>query len=357
MERQTRAMPAYEKHEKGMLTPMRTTIRLRAALLATFGLLGFVMCLARGASAATTLKIGTLAPQDSPWGKEFKRWAKEVSGDTGGELVLDFQWNGQAGDEVLMVQKVRTGQLDGAAVTAIGLGQTGVTDVLLFQMPGLFSNWGKLDAARGALREELDRQFESKGFTVLGWGDVGAIKTMSVGFDVKRPADLQGKGCFFIAGDPIEPKFLATIGGTTPRQLTVTEILPGLTNGSIAVLPAPPLAAEQLQWASRITHVNTMTTAFAIGAIIVASPRVQSLPQNLKDALRARGHDAADRLTKSIRNLDAQAFARLKATKVAYEPNDAEKGEWRDLFARVRMQLRGSVFTPELFDRVVQIAQ
>src|SRR6516162_2225221 len=93
--------------------------------------------IAGGAQAATTLKFGTLAPGDSAWGKEFKRWAKDVSDDTNGELTLDFQWNGQAGDEVLMVQKMRSGQLDGAAVTAVGLAQTGVTDDLVFKMPGL----------------------------------------------------------------------------------------------------------------------------------------------------------------------------------------------------------------------------
>ncbi|HZU83738.1 MAG TPA: TRAP transporter substrate-binding protein DctP [Polyangiaceae bacterium] len=330
---------------------VRTLVMLFAAAVLAVG------APERPAGAATTLKIGTLAPQDSPWGKEFRRWAKDVSNDTGGELNLDFQWNGQAGDEVLMVQKIRTQQLDGAAVTAIGLAQTGVTDVLLFQMPGLFANWAKLDATRAAMKDEFDRQFEAKGFSVLGWGDVGAVKTMSVGFEVHHPADLQGKGCFFIAGDPIEPKFLAAIGGITPRQVTVNEILPGLTNGSITALAAPPLAAEQLQWASRVTHINTLTTAFGIGAIIVSSSRVQSLPQNFKDVLAARGREAADRLTKSIRNLDAQAFARLKATKVAYEPNEAEKNEWRDLFARVRQQLRGAVFTPAVFDRVVQLAQ
>jgi TRAP-type C4-dicarboxylate transport system substrate-binding protein len=312
---------------------------------------------ATGAEAATTLKIGTLAPQDSPWGKEFKRWAHEVSVDTNGELALDFQWNGQAGDEVLMVQKIRTGQLDGAAVTAIGLAQTGVTDVLLFQMPGLFANWGKLDLARDAMRDEFDRQFAGKGFSVLGWGDVGAVKTMTVGFEVHHPTDLQGKGCFFLSGDPIEPKLFAAIGGITPVQATVNEVLPGLTNGSISVLPAPPLAAEQLQWASRVTHLNTLTSSFEIGAIILSAARHQALPQHLHDVVSTRGREAAERLTKSIRALDAQALNRLKATKTVYEPNDAEKNEWRDLFARVRQSLRGSVFTPAVFDRVVDLAR
>jgi len=326
-------------------------------LLTAVATLALAMGIAASADAATTLKFGTLAPGDSAWGKEFKKWAKDVADDTGGELQLDFQWNGQAGDEVLMVQKMRSGQLDGAAVTAVGLAQTGVTDVLLFQMPGLFSNWAKLDAARNAMRAEFDQAFQSKGFTVLGWGDVGAAKTMSIGFEIHHPADLQGKGCFFLAGDPVGPKLYAAIGGINAKQVTVPEILPGITNGSIQVLTVPPLAAEQLQWASRVTHINTMTTGFGIGAIIVSTPKLQSLAPNQLAALTTRGAETAARLTNSIRNLDAGAFARLKASKQAYEPNDAEKQEWRDLFAKVRASLRGSVFTPAMFDRVVSLAQ
>src|ERR1700683_2224862 len=176
---------------------------LRKLLAAAAALVAVVIFSGPEADAATTLKIGTLAPGDSAWGKEFKKWAKDVSDDTGGELQLDFQWNGQAGDEVLMVQKMRSGQLDGAAVTAVGLAQTGVTDVLIFQLPGLFANWGKLDAARNAMKADFDQQFQAKGLTILGWGDVGAAKTMSIGFEIHHPADLQGKNCFFIAGDPI----------------------------------------------------------------------------------------------------------------------------------------------------------
>jgi TRAP-type C4-dicarboxylate transport system substrate-binding protein len=329
---------------------LRTLTALVAAVVLTVGVAG-------SAHAATTLKIGTLAPGDSAWGKEFKRWAKDVSDDTNGELQLDFQWNGQAGDEVLMVQKMRSGQLDGAAVTAVGLAQTGVTDVLLFQMPGLFSNWAKLDAARTAMRTEFDQAFQQKGFTVLGWGDVGAAKTLSIGFEIHRPSDLQGKGCFFLAGDPVAPKIYAAIGGINAKQVTVPEILPNITNGAIQVLTVPPLAAEQLQWATRVTHINTMTTGFGIGAIIVSTPKLQGLTPNLVAALTTRGAESAARLTSSIRNLDAAAFARMKTSKAAYEPNEAEKQEWKDLFAKVRADLRGSVFTPAMFDRVVGLAQ
>src|SRR5262249_23817058 len=161
----------------------REVMRMFRKVVTVFAAAAFVTGVASTAGAVTTLKVGTLAPQDSSWGKEFKKLAKAVSDDSNGELQLDFQWNGQAGDENLMVQKVGSGELDAAAVTVFGLKETGVTDILLFQLPGLFQNWQKLDQTREAMKDEFNKRFEAKGFTVLGWGDVGAAKQMSVGFE------------------------------------------------------------------------------------------------------------------------------------------------------------------------------
>jgi TRAP-type C4-dicarboxylate transport system substrate-binding protein len=279
-----------------------------------------------------------------------------VAADTNGEMQLDFQWNGQAGDEVLMVQKIRLGQLDGAALTAVGLAQTGVTDVLLFQMPGLFADWANLDAARNAMMSDFDDWFEAKGFTVAGWGDVGAAKTMTVGFEVHRTGGLRGKGCYAIAGDPVQPKIFADIGAITPRVVGVAEILPDLASGAINVVVAPPLAAEELQWTSRITHISSQTVGFRIGALILSSARLRAIPQNLRNIVTTRGNQMSARLSASIRTLDAQAYARLRSSKVAYNLTPAERTEWSDLFSHVRQELRGSVFTPAAFDRIVQVA-
>ena len=329
---------------------------MKCKLLVLLVLLALLTSTERAARATTTIKFATLVPANSAWAKEFKKLAADVSNDTEGELQIDYQWNGQAGDEALMVQKIRTGQLDGAAVSMLGLAQTGVADVLLFELPGLFTSWAKLDAARDALKPELDRMFESKGFTVLGWGDVGAAKTMTVGFEVHHPSDLRGKGTFFFAGDPIQPKVYEVIGGITPRSMTFPELLPNLQGGTVNVVVVPPLVAEQLQWTSRITHISTETLAYAIGAVIASSARLQSLPQKFKEVLANRGRVVSARLNESVRRMDAQAFARMKATKIAYAPTDAERNEWRDVFIKVATQLRGTVFTPALFDKVVQIA-
>ena len=69
-------------------------------LLVLLALLVIVASTERRARATTTIKLATLAPADSSWAKQFKKLADDVSNDTGGELRIDFQWNGQAGDEV-----------------------------------------------------------------------------------------------------------------------------------------------------------------------------------------------------------------------------------------------------------------
>ena len=79
------------------------------------------VALTQDARAEEVLKVGTLAPAASPWGQVFKVWAAAVSQKSGGNLELQFFYNGQQGDEGAMVGKIKSGQLDGAAVTAVGL--------------------------------------------------------------------------------------------------------------------------------------------------------------------------------------------------------------------------------------------
>ena len=51
---------------------------------------------------------------------------------------------GVRGDEELVVRKMKSGQLDGAAVTAVGLSKI-VPNALVLQLPGLFDSYKELD--------------------------------------------------------------------------------------------------------------------------------------------------------------------------------------------------------------------
>jgi TRAP-type transport system periplasmic protein len=331
---------------------------MRQRLLAVLAVFALVFA-ARAARAddSTTLKVGTLAPAESPWGQVFKIWAKGVNERTNGAISLQFFWNGQQGDEGAMVGKMRTGQLDGAAITATGLSMI-YKHVLVLQLPGLFTTWDKLDNARNAMRAGFDAEFDKQGFKVLGWGDVGMGHVMTKGFDVRSPADLKHKNCFYFAGDPIEPMFYQVIGDVTPRQLSVAEVLPGLTSNTINVVNAPALAAEQLQWASRLDHINTAVSGIGIGALVFTSAKIKSLPADAATALIETGKVAGEALTGRIRREDAASFARLKGRMAVYEPTADEMAQWNKVFADTRARLRDNgTFDRAVFDAAVKYAQ
>ena len=304
----------------------------------------------------TTLTVGTLAPAESPWGKVFKVWKKAVNLRTNGALDLQFFWNGQQGDEGAMVGKMRTGQLDGAALTANGLSMI-YKDVLVLQLPGLFRRLGQARQRPQRDAAALRREFDKQGFKVLGWGDVGMGHMMSKGFDVKSPDDLKHKNTYFIAGDPIESTFYQVVGDVTPKQVTVPEILTGLTAGTINVVNAPALAAEQLQWASRLDHINSAVTGIGIGALIFASAKINGLPADAQTALLESGKAAGEALTQSIRNEDNAAFTRLKGRMVTYDPTPAELAAWAKVAADTRARLRGNTFNAQAFDDAVRLSQ
>lgn len=304
---------------------------------------------------AVTLKFGTLAPPESPWGKVFKVWARAVHDRTNGSVQIQFYWNGQQGDEAGMVGKVLTSQLDGAAITANGLGAI-YKQSLVFQLPGLFSSWAKLDAARTAMRPVIDTEFDKQGFKILGWGDIGASRFMSSGFAVKIPADLKHKNVVYTTGDPIAPTLFSVLGDVTPKAMSDTEVLPQLNAGAINVIDAPPLAAEQLQWAAGLDHINTLPTHYEIGALVMSSPRIKGLPADAQAIILETGRVAGEALTTSIRALDDAALARRKAHMTTYEPTAADVAQWSKLFADTRARLRGTVFTTAVFDEAAKYA-
>ena len=81
------------------------------------------------------LRIATLAPRGSTWMRVFDAWNNTLQQETKGKLKLRFYPGGTQGDERDVVRKMRIGQLDGAAVTAIGLSLI-VRPVLVLQAPG-----------------------------------------------------------------------------------------------------------------------------------------------------------------------------------------------------------------------------
>lgn len=298
------------------------------------------------------LKMVTLAPAGSQWAQEFQKWTDAAMSQSDCQISLKWYWNGGGGgDELRMVTDLRGGQKHGAAMTAIGLGEI-YKEVLLFQLPGLFDNWPALDAARNAERTFFETEFAKRGFVIIGWGDVGAAKLMSVGKPIVTPSDLKGQTAFYLPGDAISPMFYAKVG-VKGTSVSLGE-LGSHIGKDINVVNISPYAAEQLQLSSKVTHLTAYTTAFVIGAVVIKKEKLDAMPAELREIVLSTGKTASEALTNTIRTQDGQAFSRMKASKITSTPTPEQVKEWQDILSQTRKSLRGAPFAPDVFDRIVK---
>src|SRR5262249_4141864 len=90
------------------------------------GLLGILGLCAVDAAApaarATAIKVATLAPKGSAWAKILEEGAKSIAEKTADRVQIKYFFSGSQGDERDVVRKMKLGQLDGSALTAVGLG-------------------------------------------------------------------------------------------------------------------------------------------------------------------------------------------------------------------------------------------
>ncbi len=318
-------------------------------------------CLALGLSLASSpafakkkLRIATLAPKNSSWGKVFRTWEKAISQKSKGELELDIYYNSVQGNEDNMVGKMKTGQLDGAALTSVGLSQIH-RDVLVQQLPGVVDSWALLDKVRAAIGPDLDSRLEKAGFVVVGWGDIGLVRQMTKGFEVRRPSDMKRHHPLVWRGEPIGPTVYAEMGGVVSVPLGVPEVLPALRTGKIDVINAPALAAEQLQWAPHLDHVASTTSVCAIGATVLRKKALDGLPADLKEVFWDIQKRSAKITKDRVRKLDAAAYQRLSKKMTVVNLSAADRAEWKKVLEPAIKKLSGTTFSKDLVEKVLKV--
>lgn len=321
--------------------------------LATLTMVLFVLGITSTAFADDTIKIGTLAPEKSAWGKVFGAWSKAVDKKSKGKLKLKWYYNAQQGDEGAMIAKMKSGQLDGAAVTSVGLSKIH-KDLLAVQLPGLCGDWKCIDRVRGALRDSFAAKAESAGFYLTGDGDVGLAHTFSKGVVVKSPSDLGKKNGAKVYGwtdDPLLPVVSSELD-YTPVKKSVPELLPAISSGAVNVATVPALPCEQLQWCPYFDHVSDNVAGAAIGGLVFSKAKVDGLPGDLKDMLQESGKKAGKMLTGRIRKHDAKAYERASKKMTVIKLSKPQLFRWKNKFKAIRTKLGTEVFNPELISQI-----
>ncbi|MGZ3429419.1 MAG: TRAP transporter substrate-binding protein, partial [Polyangia bacterium] len=305
------------------------------------------------ARAQSTLKIATLAPEGSAWMVAFHEWAKNVEEHTGGKVKVKFFAGGTAGDERDAVRKMRLGQLNGAAVTAIGLGLIN-SEVRVLELPMLISTYEELDFVRNKLDSDLRKKFEDKGYVLLAWGDVGPVHIFS-NTPIKSKADLAQLKLWAWVDDALVRELFHQLG-VNGVPLGVPDVLPSLQTGLINACYGSPLSTLALQWYSKVKFMTSMHISQAIGATVITKKEFDKLDAATQKQLMADSREFEIKVLKTLRAENDKALTSMKAAglQVVESPPEMVKQFNTEAMA-IRTKLEPTVYTHDFRMKVEKL--
>jgi TRAP-type transport system periplasmic protein len=291
------------------------------------------------------LRIATLAPSGSPWMETLDKAASETKDKTAGRVTLKYFEGGQQGDERDFVRKIGLGQLDGAAVTAVGLSMIDES-IRVLELPMMFESAEEFDYVADKLWPYFQKKFEAKGFLLADRGEVGWIYFLSKN-KVEKLADLRSQKLWLWGDDRLVGAIFKKLG-LNGVPLGVPEVDAGLTSGKIDACYGSPVAAVALQWYSKVKYMTSMPMSFAMGANVISlkaykkmSPEDAKLVENISRA-------NAKKLRKVIRkaNEDAKGTMSRKGVTVVQTPI-AMVDEFTKASTEIWNELAGKLYTKE----------
>ena len=310
---------------------------------------------AGSAASATEFKLATLAPVKSSWTRIFQRAAREIKAKTEGAVTFRIYARGVQGDEKKTVAKMRTGQLQAAAVTAVSLGEI-APEVLVLQAPQLITNYRTLDAVRAKLKSRFEAAMTSKGYTILGWGDVGLTYIYSQ-TPVVTPADLK-KTKFWVGRDDPFVRKLASIVGFKGKVMGVPDVLAALNTNRVDALISSPLACQQLGWCRRMKYRAVHPFNVRIEAVIIPTKTLQSLSSKHQKVVKTVWDKWLKALVRKVRKENGHAVK----TQIRFGMQDttislSAKAAWKAVGNKIQKSLVGKLYPSGLLNQVRGMAR
>ncbi len=305
-------------------------------------------------AAPQTIKMGTLAPEGSPWHQTLQLMGERWRKLSGGQVKLVIYPGGVLGDEPDMVNKMRIGQIQAAGISGAGL--SGIEPgVMALQIPMMFDSYQELDYVRERVTPRLEKLIEGRGYVVLNWGDVGWVH-----FFVTKPAarlaDLKQLKLFTWAGGDNKTLELWKANGFRAVPLAATDILTGLQTGLIEAVPTTPLYALLNQSFGIARNMIDVKWAPLIGATVITRKAWDSLPPAQRPAMLDAARTTGAALRDDIRKMGDEAVETMRKRRLQVIAVDAATlADWRKSAEGVYPKLRGAMVPADLFDEVLRV--
>ncbi|MBL8679867.1 MAG: TRAP transporter substrate-binding protein DctP [Myxococcales bacterium] len=305
---------------------------------------------AQSAAPTRYLSIASLAPAGSQGAAALETMNRELRRRTSNRLAFRWYLGGVQGDEAEVVRKIRTGRLDGGALSATGL-QHMHRPVLAFQLPGMFPDPESFLRAYAALKPTLEQGFERDGYSLVFLSPAPGPRMFSRRA-IRVPEDLRAARPWRWHDDPILPALYQEVGAAGVA-LGVGEVLMGLQTQRIDTVYAPPLAAIALQWSAHLSYMSERSASGSLNALVLSQRSASAISPADRATMQAVVAQAVNIYRPVILRAEESAIRTLQSRGITtLALTQAERQRWLAAFAGTRARLSRSLCDPAWMARV-----
>lgn len=273
--------------KRNLVTMNRTlVVSLTIASLLGSALVAALASAGRAAEAQEpiAMRIGTVAPEGTPWEKQLRNVKAHIESSSGGRIKVRLFMGGSLGGEKALVRRVSQGSLECFAGSTAALGSM-VPELDVIESPYLFETTAQADAALDAppVRQQIGQLVASKGFVFGLWAENGFRSWFTRERPIRTPADLRG-----LRMRSQEARVhLATYEafGATPNPIDVTNVLTSLQTGVVDGFDNTPLFAFATSWYQAARHLNLSQHSYQPGIVVYSQTWFNGLPADLQQIL------------------------------------------------------------------------
>lgn len=303
--------------------------------------------------AAIEIKIGSVAPERSPWHTALLKMARDWETISGGQVKVRVYPGGIAGSELDMIRKIRLGVLQGAVLTNMGMMRI-EKSVLVFNLPFVFSSDEEFNYVFSRLKPVFEARVEESGFKVVQWTQSGWVYFFTKG-PVFYPDDLKKYKISITKDDPELEQVWEKMGYKVVPQDT-KDMMIGLESGMISSFYLPAVMAASGQYFALASHMLAPKLAPLVGGLILSRKTWEQIPESFRPAMLEAADRQAKVLSEEIINLEAEA---LKAMKdhglVINQPSEEAMAMWREASSRAINSLLGRVIPADVYQKTLDL--
>ena len=245
------------------------------------------LCFVAASAQAQTIiaKVGSVAPEGTPWAEWIEGIKARMDKDTGGKLKLKVFLGGKLGGEKEMVEETRNGnlQLFGGAVGSVA---QYVPELNVLELPYIFTSDAEADFVLDKLRDRVSKLLEAKGFVMVMWAENGWHGYGVKGKCLEKVEDM--KGLKMRSQESYVHIETYKAFGASPVEMAVPEVLGALQTGTVDGYSNTPLFSFATSWYNGITHYTYTKHIYQPGIMVLSKKWFDAQPEDLKKAMMVR---------------------------------------------------------------------